>query len=84
MLNNGTSKLDHLITTSKSFSDHSGVRYKGELSGTKTVFVKSSLLADSVNVSYNKLVVKSIATKSKYIIQQFVATGKFVKNSGQK
>ena len=39
LLNNGTSKLDHLITTSKSFGDHSGVGYKGESFGTKTVFV---------------------------------------------
>ena len=33
LLNNDTSKLDHLITTGKSFSDHSAVDYKGESSG---------------------------------------------------
>ena len=68
MLNNGTSKLDHLITTSKSFGDHSGVGCKGESSSTKTVFVKSSLLADYVNVSFNnpavRFVVKNVATKA--------------------
>ena len=40
-LNNSTSKLDHLITTGKSFDDHSGVGYKGESSSSKTIFVKS-------------------------------------------
>ena len=28
-LNNGTSKLDHIITTGESFGDHSSVGYKG-------------------------------------------------------
>ena len=69
LLNNGTSKLDHLVTTDKSFGDHSGVGYKGESSSAKTGFVKSSLLADSVDVSYNKTVVKSVATESKSIVQ---------------
>ena len=41
LLNNGTSRLDHLITTGKSFDNHSGVGYKGESSGTNTMFVKS-------------------------------------------
>ena len=54
LLNNDTSKLDHLITTSKSFDDHNGVGYKGESFGTKTIFVKSSLLDDSFNVSVKK------------------------------
>ena len=88
LLNNGASKLDHLITTSKSFSDHSGFGYKDESSGTKIVFAKFSLLADSVNVSYNKLVVnsvvKTVAIESKSIIQQFLTIGKSVKNSRQK
>ena len=35
LLNNGTSKLDHLIIIGKSFGDHSGVGYKGKFSGTK-------------------------------------------------
>ena len=38
LLNSGTNKLDHLITNSKSFSDYSGVGYKGKSSGSKTVF----------------------------------------------
>ena len=38
LFNNGTSKLDHLITTDKSFGDHSGVGYKGESSDINTVF----------------------------------------------
>ena len=81
LLNNGTSKLDHLITTGKSLGDHNGVGYKGESSAIKTVFVKFDLLADCVNVSYNKHAVKSIATESKSVIQQSIAT---VKNSGEK
>ena len=52
--NNGTSKLDHLITTGKSFGDHSGVGYKCESSGSKTSFVKSSLLDDSINIFVKK------------------------------
>ena len=84
LLNKGTSKLNHLITTGKSFSDHSGVGYKGESSGSKTVFVKSSLLDDFVNISYNKPAVKSVATKSKFVVKQSVAIGKSVKNFGQK
>ena len=58
-----------MITTGKSFGDHSGVGYKDESFGTKTLFVKSSLLVDFVDVSYNKSVVKSIATKSNPIVQ---------------
>ena len=69
LLNNGSSKLDHLITTSKSFGDHGGIGYKGESSGSKTIFVKSGLLNDSLNVSVEKSDVKSITTK------QSVATG---------
>ena len=38
LLNNSSSKLDHLITTGKSFDDHSGIGYKGESSGSKTFF----------------------------------------------
>ena len=68
LLNNETSKLDHLITTGKSFGGHSGVGYKGESSSTKIVFVKSGLLTDSIDVSYDKPVVKSIAIDSKSAI----------------
>ena len=81
LLNNGISKLDHLITTSKSFGDHCGVGYEGESSGTKTVLVKYGLLDDSVNVSNNKVVVKSVATKSKSAEKQSVAISKSVSNS---
>ena len=63
LLNNSLNKLDHLITTSKTFGDHNGVRYKGESSSSKTIFVKSGLLDDSINVFWKKPVVKSIATK---------------------
>ena len=38
LLNNGSSKLDYLITTGKSFGDHGGIGYKGESSGSKTFF----------------------------------------------
>ena len=79
-----TSKLDHLITSGKSFGDHSGVGSKGESFGTKTVFVKSGLLDDSVNVSINKSSVKSVATESKSVVKQSVVTGKSVSDSRQK
>ena len=49
--NNGSTKLEHLITMGKSFGDHGGVGCKGESSGSKTVFIKSGLLHDSINVS---------------------------------
>ena len=52
-----------MITTGKSFGDHGGLGYKGESSSSKTIFVKSSFLANSINVSMKKPVVKSIATK---------------------
>ena len=77
LLNNGSSKLDHLITTGKSFGDHGGVRYKSESSGSKTVFVKSGLLDDSINVSMKKPVEKFVATK------QSVATSKSVSDFRQ-
>ena len=77
-LNNGLSKLDHLITTGKSFGDHGGVGYKGESSSSKTVFVKSSLLDNSVNVSVKKPIEKLVATK------QSIATGKSVSDFKQK
>ena len=84
LLNNGTSKLDHLITTCKSFTDHSGVGYKGESSGTKTVFVKSNLLDDSINVSIKKPFVKSVVIENKSAVKQSVATGKSLHDSRQK
>ena len=44
LLNNRTSRLDHLINTGKSFGDHSNVGYKGKSFGTKTVFIKSGFI----------------------------------------
>ena len=82
LLNNRIRKLDYLITIGKPFGDHSGVGYKGKSSGTENVFVKSGLLADSVNVSYNRPVAKSVAIESKSTVQQSVATSKFVKIFG--
>ena len=64
LLNNDTSKLDHLITTGELFGDHSGVDHKGESSGVKTMFIKSGFLADCVDVSYNKPIVQSVATEA--------------------
>ena len=78
LLNNNLRELDHLITTGKSFGDHGGVGYKGESSGSKTIFVKSGLLNDSLNVSVKKSDVKSVATK------QSIATGKCMSNIRQK
>ena len=68
-----------MTTIGKSFNDHSRVCYKGEPSGTKIMLVKFGLLGESINVSYNKLVVKSIVIESKS-----VAPGKSMKISGQK
>ena len=68
-INKGTSKLDHLMPNSQSFGDHNGVGYKGESSYSKIIFVKSSLLDDSINVSIKKHVVKSIATENKSVIK---------------
>ena len=75
LLNNNSSKLDLLITTSKSFDDYGSVGYKGESSSSKTVFVKSGLLDDSFSVSVKKSVMKSVATK------QSTATCKSVSDS---
>ena len=72
LLNNGTSKLDHLITTGNSFDDHSGIGYKGESSSSKYIFVKSNLLDDSINVSIKKPIVKYVATKNKYAISNML------------
>ena len=55
LLNNGSSKLDHLITYGKSFGDRGDVGYKGESSGTKIVFIKFGLLDDSINAFVKKL-----------------------------
>ena len=63
LLNNRSSKLDHLITTGKSFGDQSGIGYKGETSGSKIAFINSRLLDDALNVSVKKPIVRSIATK---------------------
>ena len=62
LLNYGSDKLDHLITTSKPFGNYSGIGYKGESFGSKTVFVKSRLLDDSLNIAVKNPIVKSIST----------------------
>ena len=69
LLNNDTSKLDHLITTSKSFDDHCSVGYKGVSSSSKTMFVKSPFLVDSISVPVNEAVVKFITTESKSAVK---------------
>ncbi|PON99959.1 hypothetical protein TorRG33x02_043770, partial [Trema orientale] len=43
MLNSGTDKLNHILSVGKSSSDHKGLRFEGEHSNSKTVFVKSSV-----------------------------------------
>ena len=48
LLNNEMSSLDHLIISGKLFGDHNGIGFKGEASSTKTVFIKSGLLVESV------------------------------------
>ena len=73
LLNNRSSKLDHLITVDESLGDHSGIGYKGESSSSKTVFINSSLLDDSINVSVKKPIVKSIATKQPIVIDKSVS-----------
>ena len=65
--------MDHLITTSKSFGDHSDIGYKGETSGSKTIFINSGLLDDSLNVSVKKSAVKSVATKQSIAINKSVS-----------
>ena len=70
LLNNGSSKLDHLIITGKSFGDHSGNGYKGEASGSKTIFINSGLLDDSLNVSVKKPTMKSVATMQSVAIDK--------------
>ena len=44
LLNNKTSRLEHLITSGRSFGDQNGIGFKGKSSGTKTMFIKSGLL----------------------------------------
>ena len=84
LLNNGTSQLNHLITTDKSFGDYNNVDYKGESSNSKTIFVQSELLEDPVNVYVNKLVMKYAAIESKSAVKQSVATSKSASDSRQK
>ena len=70
LLNNGLSKLDHLITIGKSFGDHSGIGYKGETSSSKTVFINSGLLDDSLNISVKKTCCKICCNKVAYCNRQ--------------
>ena len=81
LLNNGTSKLDHLITTGKSFDDHSGVGYKYESFGILTIFVKSSLLDDSFNVSVKKTCCEISYNRKHYVVKQSITIGESVSNS---
>ena len=67
-----------MITIGKLFGDHCGIGYKGETSGSKTIFVKSGLLDDSINISMNESVEKSVS------IRHPVATGKSVGDLRQK
>ena len=73
LLYNGSSKLDHFITIGKSFNDHGGIRYKGESSGSNTIFTNSGLLDDSINVSVKKPAMKSIAIKQPVAIDKSVS-----------
>ena len=69
LLNNRTSSLDHLITFDNSFGDHSGVGYKGESSGTKTMFIKFGLLVESIGTLNHKSIIKSLVTEGKSVVQ---------------
>ena len=73
LLSNGSSKLDHLITTGKSFGDHGGIGFKGESSDSKTIFINSSLLDYSINISMKKPVVKYVAIKQPVAIDKSVS-----------
>ena len=74
MLNNRTSRLDHLINLGKSFGDHSGIGFKGDSSASNIVFIKSSLLIDLIDPSKkDKFVINSVATKGKHVVQQTVS-----------
>lgn len=42
MLNSGTNKLDHILSLGKSSDDRHGLRYAGESTTSKIVFVKES------------------------------------------
>ena len=68
LLNNGTNMLDYLITSGKSFGDHSGIGFKGESSSIKTISIKSRLLVDSIDASNYKHVIRSIAIEGKYAV----------------
>ena len=81
LLNNGTSRLDHLITTGKSFGDHTSIGYKDESSRTKIMFIKFGLLTDTIDVSSNKSVIKSVAIEGKYAVQKSIVTSKSAKLS---
>ena len=65
LLHNRTSNLDHLITSGKSFGDHSGIGFKGDSSSVKTMFIKFRLLIESVGTLNHKSVIKSVATEGK-------------------
>ena len=82
LLKNKMNRLDHLITSGKLFGDHIGVGFKGESSGTKIVFIKSWVLANSVDAS--KLVIRSVTIEGNFVVQQSIVIGQSAKFSGQK
>ena len=44
LLNNGTNRLEHLITSSKLLGNHSGVSFKVETTSIKTMFINIDYL----------------------------------------
>ena len=66
MLNNGTNRLDYIITSGKTFGNHNGIGFKGETFGFKIIFIKSSLLIDLVDQLKGKFVIGSVTTEGKH------------------
>lgn len=70
MLNFGSTKLDHILSIGKSCGDHHGLGYTGEVSSSKTVFVKVSTPLD-----YNSYPSKkSKPTPPKHKRRRFIPT----------
>ena len=66
-----------MILFGKSFEDQNGIRFRGENSTSKNVFIKSSLLFDLINLSIvkkGKSIVSSVAIEGKFVIEQSIAT----------
>ena len=75
MLNNGTSRLDHMITLGKIFGNNSVIDFKGESFASKTMFIKSDLLNDSIDPSKGETVIEG-----KHVEQQFISKIFWLKN----